>query len=193
MFGKSSTGFGNTTTTNSFVFGGTPTTGIFGTNTASKPFSAPGNQSLFGGTQQQQGAFGTQMFNQTNTSNSSNLFGKPTQQSGFNMGQSTFQFGTPQGNTSNIFQNQKPNTIFGQTSTANVFGQPQQQSTFSTLNAFAKPVQPMFDLNAKNNSLFNNSSKSLFAPNNNLFSNTFQQSGFNMQTQQPQQQPMLNM
>ncbi|GJQ66844.1 hypothetical protein Trydic_g18599 [Trypoxylus dichotomus] len=129
------------------------------------------------------------------------------QQQGFNMGQSTFQFGAT-GQGPSIFQNPKPVntgfTIFGQNNTSTApFGQPQQQSTMTPFNSiFSKPNQSLFNQSSSSNfmglqnSPFNNTSKSIFPSGNNIFlgGNTFQTAplGFSLQPQQPQQQ-VINM
>ncbi|KAJ3623092.1 hypothetical protein MTP99_019347 [Tenebrio molitor] len=107
LFGKPTTFGTATSNASTFGFNPTSTSNPFSANQAQKPFSQP----LFGTTTTQpQPAFGTGVFGQTNTPNTTtNLFQKPAQTTtGFNTGQPGFSFnqtGTTQ--ASNLFQDSK--------------------------------------------------------------------------------------
>jgi hypothetical protein len=107
LFGKPTTFGTATSNASTFGFNPTSTSNPFSANQAQKPFSQP----LFGTTTTQpQPAFGTGVFGQTNTPNTTtNLFQKPAQTTtGFNTGQPGFSFnqtGTTQ--ASNLVQDSK--------------------------------------------------------------------------------------
>jgi nuclear pore complex protein Nup98-Nup96 len=214
LFGKPTTFGTATSNASTFGFNPTSTSNPFSANQAQKPFSQP----LFGTTTTQpQPAFGTGVFGQTNTPNTTtNLFQKPAQTTtGFNTGQPGFSFnqtGTTQ--ASNLFQVSKPNTgfgIFGQTNAGTPgFGQTSQPAFGTnfgklTTTTFSQPSQPAFGTNltgglqqqpllfgnttAKPPNLFGNTTGG-----GNLFtSNVFQQTptsfSLNMNQQQPVQFP----
>jgi hypothetical protein len=144
------TTFGTTTSSAStFCFNPLSTSNFFSANQAQKP--------LFGITSTQpQPAFGTGVFGQTNTPNTTtNLFQKPAQTTtGFNTGQLGFSFnqtGTIQ--ASNLFQVSKPNTGFG------IFGQ-----TNAGTPGFGQTSQPAFGQTNSTNDIydFQNPTTNLF-------------------------------
>jgi hypothetical protein len=153
LFGKPTTFGTATSNASTFGFNPTSTSNPFSANQAQKPFSQP----LFGTTTTQpQPAFGTGVFGQTNTPNTTtNLFQKPAQTTtGFNTGQPGFSFnqtGTTQ--ASNLFQVSKPNTGFG------IFGQ-----TNAGTPGFGQTSQPAFGQTNSTNDIydFQNPTTNLF-------------------------------
>ncbi|KYB29624.1 hypothetical protein TcasGA2_TC013629 [Tribolium castaneum] len=209
LFGKPNT-FGATTSTPSFGFNVTPATNPFSANQGAKPFSQPlfGTQTTQAPATFGAGVFG-QTNTQNPATNLFQKPAQPT--TGFNTAQTGFSFnqtGTTQ--SSNLFQVSKPNTgfgIFGQTNTGTTgFGQTSQPafgSNFGKLtpSTFTQPTQPTFGTNlttglqqqplfgaatAKPPSLFGGTttgSGSLFS--NNVFQQTPASYSLNLNQQQP--------
>nr|CAI5817793.1 unnamed protein product [Callosobruchus analis] len=216
LFNKPTAFGAPTSTTSSFgAFGSTTTSANpFGAASQAKPFGST-TQPLFGTntTTTQSGGFGTGLFGQTNTQNTTgSLFGKPAQPTaGFGQTNTGFAFPAAASTQSNtLFQNK---SLFGTTSTTPGFGQTNTFNTSSTPfgSSFGKPATPSFGTGTttgfgtalggqtQGTSLFGSTTTkpSLFGGTGTtgLFSNpssTFQtNTGFGLGQQQPLQQQLF--